>query len=239
VDTNNNLEAPPAPALRIRLLNLFVRIFPRRFFVFFRACTDAKFSFHPLLLCRKMSPTNSNLPSNYRFDLLNDHWLNTIISHKDALSAEVYRNRLVKGDCCYCLEADGELVAYQWITRDSCCIFRGMNHEIDFLPLTSTQAFTYDFYTYRTHRNKGYGSLLKKQVYKALSACGVNEVMSCVLSNNRESRNIHLREGFSLKALPHNYRIMNWTTTLWGNEAKVKETAAWLSGISATLRTET
>jgi GNAT superfamily N-acetyltransferase len=233
---NSNIEQAPAPALNIRLLDRLVRIFPRRLFILFSARTEAKFSFHPLLLCRSLSPANPDLPAGYAFDLLNEDWLNAMIHHKEALPAAVYHNRLAKGDQCYCLAVNGELVAYQWVTRQTCCIFRGMDQEIDFLPLEPNQAFSYDFYTYRNHRNKGYGSLLKKHFYKAISEKGGSEIISCVLPNNKESRNIHLREGFSLKALPYNYRIKNWSTTLWSSEAKVNETVVWLEQIRKTLK---
>lgn len=231
-----NTEVFPEPALKVRLMDQLVRFFPRRLFAFLRPRVEYKYAFHPLLLTRKPLADDPDLPAGYRFCALDERLLAAMMSHKEALPEEVYRSRLAKGDLCYCLEVEGKLVTYQWLSSTSCAIFRGFEREIVFLALTPAQAFTYDFYTYRDCRKKGYGSLLKKQVYRTIAEKGITEVMSCVLPTNRESRNIHMREGFTVKALPYNYRIMDWSVTLWGNARALRQTQAWWKRCAENLR---
>ena len=175
------------------------------------------------------------LPTGYRFAPLDDAALQQLLSHPEALPASVYQNRLAKGDVCYFLSVNDELVTLQWISTSQCAIFRGFDKGMDFLALAPHQAYTYDFYTYRNKRKQGFGTILKQQLLPWLAAQGYTELLTCVMHDNRESLKIHLKMRYSLKALPCNFRLMDWQWTTWGNQQQIAEARRWLDSLTNAL----
>jgi len=223
-------------SLPLKLQNGFVTYFPRKHFGFLRHSVQDKYYSHPLLLSKPLQhSTAAPLPESYRFGLIDDTRLQQMLSHPEALPASVYYNRLAKGDLCYFLSVNDELVNYQWLSISQCGIFRGFDKGVDFLALAPHQAYTYDFYTYCNKRKFGYGTILKQQLLADLASRHCSELLSCVMHDNLESLKIHMKLNYSLKALPCNFRLMDWQWTTWGNDKQVDETRQWLERFTRNL----
>jgi GNAT superfamily N-acetyltransferase len=216
-------------SLPLKLQNRFVQYFPRKYLGFLNHTVQDKYYLHPLLLSKTLhaglAPT---LPTGYRFGSLDQASLQQIMSHPEALPGAIYQNRLAKGDACYFLSVNDEVVSFQWISTSSCGIFRGFDKGVDFLALAPHQAYTYDFYTYRDRRKRGYGTILKQQLLAYLAAQGHTELLTCVMYDNQESLKIHLKLHYNLKALPCNFRLMGWQWTTWGSQKQITEASDWL-----------
>ncbi|MES2625360.1 MAG: GNAT family N-acetyltransferase [Pseudomonadota bacterium] len=225
-----NISAPRYLAsLPLRLQNNLIALFPRKYFGFLRHAVEDKYFSHPLLLNKPLQATTPPpLPDGYRFGLIDTAGLKQIMAHREALPASVYHNRFAKGDVCYALSVNDEIVTLQWISTSQCGIFRGFDKGVDFYPLAPHQAYTYDFYTYRNKRKFGYGTVLKQQLLAALAARGCSELLTCVMYDNLESLKIHLKLNYTLKGLPCNFRLMDWQWTTWGSDKQVDETRQWL-----------
>jgi hypothetical protein len=234
------MEPIPAPryisSLPIRLQNNFVTYFPRKFFRFLRHDVQDKYYSHPLLLSKRLRAGPAPpLPAGYRFGQADSSLLQQIISHPEALPPHVYHNRLDKGDSCYFLSVNDEVVTLQWLSTSHCGILRGFDRGVDFFKLAPYQAYTYDFYTYLNRRKLGYGTLLKQQIVANLAARHFSELLSCVMHDNIESLKIHMKMNYSLIGLPCNFRLMDWHWTTWASPGQLEETREWLEAVNRTL----
>jgi len=154
--------------------------------------------------------------------------IRAIASHAEALRGADYQDRVRKGDVCYLLKANGEIVSYNWIRFDRCCVFCSYQWEIGFLPLNERQAFTYDFYTYRKHRRAGYGSLLKQHMLSDLRERGIQEVFSIVYRHNYDSLRIHLRLHYDVRYLFNGYQLLSWTRYRLIPKSRLRGLPVWV-----------
>lgn len=216
-------------SLPLKLQNRLVTYFPRKYFAFLRHGVQDKYFYHPLLFSKSLqSSTVPPLPAGYRFGLLDDAGVRQIMSHPEALPTIGYYERLAKGDLCYCLSVNDEVVTMQWISTSHCGLLRGFDKGVDFLPLAPHQAYTYGFYTYSNKRKLGYGTTIMQQMSAYLASRHYSELFSCVMYDNPESLKTHLKLNYSLKGLPCNFRLMDWRWTWWGSDKQVDETRQWL-----------
>jgi GNAT superfamily N-acetyltransferase len=197
-------------------MNLLVRYFPVRPFQRFAAPGLGKVISHPLLLKKNLvrgaSPGNRE---HYVVALANVRDLACIAQHAEAFPEKYYQTRLRRGDTCYCLRVNGEMVAYSWICFTCCSVHCAFENEIEFLQLQNHQAYSYDFYTYRNCRGKGYGSYLYERLEAALLDRGVTELYAAVYQYNYTSLKIHLRMDFDLVTGIANFRILRWAKSFW------------------------
>lgn len=202
---------PRRPA-RFRLLNLLVRLFPSR----------SKYRNNAILLVRHIN--NASLKTEagkYQFGWAEQNDINRIASHPEARSKDVYQTRLEKGDRCFCIKCNDEIIGYNWIAFQRCCHLCGSCYEFEFFPLNRNQAFTYDYYIYQKYRGQGMAISLKKQLIIALKSDGIDEIYTLVEPTNVPSMKIHLRLGYEPVCMVYSYRILNWRksfTHLSGNQ---------------------
>lgn len=172
------------------------------------------------------------LPDGIEFSVLTDDEIDRIAAHDEALRRIDYRDRQKNGDICYGLKAAGNIVSYNWIRFNECCVFCSFPWEIKFLPLNEKQAFTYDFYTYKQYRKKGYGTLLKRRLLQELRANGIEEIFSIVYRHNYKSLKIHLRLNYDAGYLFNGYQLLDWTHFLLIEKSELPEMSRWIDQFS-------
>jgi GNAT superfamily N-acetyltransferase len=219
----------PKQDLSARLLKKFVHNFPRRFFKHSPQASH-KYVFETLLLKLALSeqPFQKTVADS-EFGMLTENVLLEIISHEEGLPEQVYRQRLAKGDICYYQKIAGELVSYSWISFLICGIYNGFNKGIYFKPLATNEAYTYDFYTYKKFRKKGYGSSLQYYLLADLYQRGKRYLFACVAETNANSLKIHLNFNYQLSSVITCFRLMGWHYTMWSTNRRLKKVSCWLS----------
>lgn len=205
----------PARPLRFRILNQIVRLTP----------VPVKYCHNAILMKKTpdeaMSPT---VPDGHDFRPATRSDLDFIIKHPEALVRDVYTRRLNRGDQCYCLSDGKEILSYNWVAFSSCCVLCGFTHGIEFFPLSEGQAFTYDFYTYKSRQGGGFGTLAKNLLVSTLARQGIREIYTLVMPYSTASLKIHLRLGYEPVCMVYGYRILGWNRTFYGKP----QDKAWL-----------
>ena len=156
-----------------------------------------------------------------------DAAIKQIMQHQDALPKAVYRQRIAQGDSCFILLNKKRVVAYNWVSYSKCAVYRGFKKEIEFLTLNSNQAFTYDFYTYKNDRKKGYGSIIKQFLLEYSAQNGVREMLTCVDQDNHASLAVHINIGYKPIAVIYLARIMNWTISFQSSNTELNKIKKW------------
>lgn len=138
--------------------------------------------------------------------------------HPEATSPGAYARRVARGDICYCLKRGEELIGYQWVARRSACLYCGFGprYELLFFPLQPHQVFMYDSYVYRAWQRRGYGTLIRKLVYKEMQRMGIRESFALVALDNVPAMRITLALGDEPWCLAVGIRIRNWSKMLLG-----------------------
>jgi len=233
--TDNQLVAElPKRNIFNRFFVKCFKYFPRRIFSFLSS-EEFKIYQQTLLLRKhlvsqkRLKDVKSQLPDNITIGLLGENVLTQMLAHKEALPEYVYHQRLKNGDVCYYQLDNGVLVNYNWISFTKCSTYRGFDKEIYYLELTRSQAFTYDFYTYKCARRQGYGSSLKEYLIADLAESGIKEIYSSVEPENRKSLNIHLRFGYQLVNVVQNFRLMHWSFSIWAGKSYCNKIILWLN----------
>jgi RimJ/RimL family protein N-acetyltransferase len=209
----------PVRPLRFRFMNQVVRFTP----------TSEKYCHNSILLRKFLDDEGPAIvPDGYQFRLGTQEDLEFMINHPEALSSQVYINRLKRGDKCYCL-CDGQgILSYNWIATSACCVLCGFPRGLEFFTLRQGQAFTYDFYTYKAHRRDGLGKLTKMLLLRTLFGNGVREVYSLVMPYGTASLKIHLRLGYESVSMVYGYRIMGWSRTYFGRPEHRARLDRWI-----------
>jgi GNAT superfamily N-acetyltransferase len=218
----------PAFPFRVRLLNGLVKYFPRRL-VPAGACLElSKFVAHPTLLSRTLSDKDRfNLPAEFELKIASDQEVSQLACHAEGLPLDVYQKRLHEGDKCICLYHQNELVSYNWLAFVRAGIFLGLDKQINIMRLKANQVFTYDFYTYNAHRNRGYGKLLKSGIFQFALSERIHEVLTCVHADNAASLAVHIKQGYNLKSMVFCARIMDWTVSFLSTPIQTSRYQAW------------
>ena len=219
-----SLGYPPRP-ISFRILNLLVGYIPLK----------KKYCHNSILMrkCLREVASPTDLPRDDEFSTADNMDIDAIMRHPEALPAKIYRKRLAAGDCCYCLRHHGEIIGYNWLSRDTCCILRGFEKGIEFLPLVEGQAFSYDFYVYKNHRRMGVGTAMKRQLLWLLRSQGYNEVFSVVMPNNLVSLKVHFSLGFDAEYMVYGYRIGDWVWTYYDREGDRSRLNSWVARAKA------
>lgn len=222
---SDKLQYPVRP-LRFRLLNRLVRYVP----------VTEKYGHNSILFKKVLNERETiAVPAGYEFRLAGTGDLAAIAGHPEALAAAVYAKRRERGDRCYCF-SDGEgIVSYNWVARRRCCVLCGYARGIEFLPLRTDQAFTYDFYTYKTRRGSGLGSLTKRLLVQALEREGVREVYTLVMPYSTASLKIHLRLGYEPVCMVYGYRVLGWSRTFYGKPGDRRWLDEWIGEFKAAM----
>lgn len=210
----------PTRPLRFRLMNLLVRCAP-----------VAMKYYHNSILMRKTihGAESVDLPEGLKFRSASQEDLDFIIGHAEALRANVYSRRLQRGDRCYCLCDDREVLSYNWVATAMCCVLCGFERGLEFLPLSDGQAFTYDFYTYKASRGSGLGGRMKRLLLQELARRGVREVFSLVMPYGTASIKIHLVAGYQPVCMVYGYRLRDWRQTYFGKPRDKPWLDAWFN----------
>jgi Acetyltransferase (GNAT) family len=193
----------------VSILSLLVRIAP----------TGRKF-FNPYVVFRREYRHVDEPPA---LDGLQGVWAGTqeieyMDKHPEATSPSAYAKRAARGDMCYCLKRGEELIGYQWVARRSACLYCGFGpgYELLFFPLRSDQAFMYDSYVYRAQQRRGYGTLIRKLVYKEMQRLGIQESYALVALDNVPAMKITLELGDEPWCMAFGVRIRNWSKMMLG-----------------------
>jgi len=226
---NKNFPVLKLSNTKAKLLMWLVKLFPRRLIPTRLIHIKDKFIASPLILKKDISPTLNNLNLAKDMEcLINDEGaIQQIMQHQEALPEAVYRQRIAQGDSCFILLNEKTVVAYNWVSHSKCAVYRGFAREVEFLVLNSEQAFTYDFYTYKNHRNKGYGLIVKQFLIKYLAQGGVKAMLTCVHHDNHASLAVHFNIGYKPIAVVYLARIMNWTISFQSGDKELYTIKQW------------
>jgi hypothetical protein len=170
------------------------------------------------------------LPDGLTFFVLGDDDIRRLAKHEEARNKIDYFDRVRNGDICYGLSRDGELLTYNWIRFNRCCVFCSYAWELGFLPLSETQAFTYDFYTYKAQRKNGYGTLLKEHLLAELNSKGIDEVFSIVYRSNYASLSIHFRLDYEVRYLFNGYQLLDRSSHILIPPDDLPRLGEWITG---------
>ena len=227
VPTFPKMETP------VRLAAYLTRRFPRRIFRHLKM-QQSKFVQDVLVL--KIALTEADYPelgSGLKIGLLDETSLQEMIANAEGLPESVYRRRLELGDICYCLKTDGKLACYNWISLTRCATYCGFEQEITFRTLSDLQVFTYDFYTYKAYRNRGYGLLVKKHLLTDLYRRGRRVLLNFVEPDNDASLQIHFKLHYRLEAVVTNIRLMNWGCSFQSKTPRTAMVEQWITSYKA------
>jgi len=155
--------------------------------------------------------------------------LRFIGSHPESLPGVVYSRRIDRGDTCYVMRREGEILGYNWVSHTTAAVMRGFDLEIDFLELGPGERFTYDFYVYRELRGGGHGGSLKRMLLGQLAAEGGEQVMSLVDPENIPSLRVHHRLGYVPIDVVYGYRVGGWRRSWFGGSPDSAELAEWMN----------
>ena len=222
---------PPRP-LRYRLLNQVVRRLPVR----------GAHALNGFVLGRALGPADAGMAEEMKvagapavtlaLHEADESAVAAIVAHPEALPEFVYRNRVAAGDRCLVLHADGEPVAYNWVSHARCCVLCGYPQAIEFATLAPGEAFTYDFYTYRAQRGRGYGHAIKRRLLARLAAEGVGRVCTVVMPHAGASLKIHLALGYRMESMVYGYRVNAWQYTRCSRARERPALEAWLAAFA-------
>lgn len=200
----------PRPGPLVSILSLLTRIAPTR----------RKF-FHSYIVFRREYKVVDEPPA---LDGLRSVWagaqeIEYMDKHPEATSRRAYARRAARGDSCLCLKRGEEIIAYQWVARKSACLFCGFGtgYELLFFPFRSDQVFMYDAYVYRAHQRQGYGTLLRKLIYKEMQKQGIREQYALVALNNIPALKITFALGDEPWCMAYGVRIRNWGRMILGH----------------------
>lgn len=199
----------PRPSPIVSILSLMVRAAP----------TGWKFYNRSILFRRQYGEMDQAPPP----DGVQSAWagpkeIEYIDKHPEAPAPGTSARRVARGDRCMCLMQDGEVIAYQWVTRRSACLFCGFGprRELQFFTLQPHQLFTYDSYTYAAYRRKGYGTVIRRTLHKAMHDAGVREAYSLVAPENTASISLTLQSRFEPLCMAYGFRIRGWGKMILG-----------------------
>jgi ribosomal protein S18 acetylase RimI-like enzyme len=195
------------------------------------APTRWKFYDESIMLRRSLSASEcAVLPEGHAWIWAGPDELKFIDGHPEATSRSAYDRRQARGDSCLCLMKGGELVGYRWIAWHTGCLYCGFGpgQEVTFLPLRKNQAFLYDLYIYKAHRERGYGTLLLELTFKALAGRGIDEVFALVDPDNHAVIRLDQRLGFEAVRMAYAFRIRQWRTMLYGPRDEQMQLQAWM-----------
>ncbi len=230
--TEKYLSSYPRLPRRIRVLDGFVRNFPRRVFKPFRPKQEEKFVSHLLFFKKPLRRGEFSMtPSPYELGIATADIVDRLIAHREAFPREMYYSRLNRGDACYYLAHEGQVKSYQWVNFRECALVWGFTNTLNFFTLPDDTAYAYDFYTYSDARGKGFGSLLKQYMWADLAGKGFSSVVNGIHHYNFVSLKVHLDAGFELQRLYYLYQLMSWQGVFRGTEAETREVAAWLQSL--------
>lgn len=202
-------ELPEATrcAMVQRALDLGVRLAPFRW----------KLSLHSILFRMDLfDGPDTKGGKHVDLDWANERDLASIATHPEGYGWEAYDRCLRRGDACYRLKLDGEIVCYNWVAFHKCCLLCGFRSGVEFLPLRSGQVFTYDLYTYLKFRNRGFGAALKRALYGALRHRGVKSAYSSVTPDRVPSIRIQIRLGAEAERVLYAFRMRQFATVFLG-----------------------
>ena len=229
--TSSNKDLPPAApplGMRVRLLDFLVNFFPRRLVPTQYYSVSDKFCMHTIMLKKQLSTENkTSQPVDFELGIAEHDVLASIMSHPESLAESVYHRRIEMGDTCCYLKVNGQLASYNWMSSSHCGIFRGFDKIINFKKLLPQQVYSYDFYTYKKQRGKGYGSILKTYFFPHLASLGKTEVFTCIEPDNKESLAVHFKYGYLPVSMVHNFRLLDWTYTIRGNRRSNRRLGKW------------
>lgn len=221
------MTKPPPRPLHVHLLNVLVRLAP----------VTRKHHHNSILMRKTLDGLDVvEAPAGHELRLATAADRDAIAAHAEALPGEVYGRRLRRGDRCYCLCAGREVLSYNWVAATQCCVHCGFEEGMDFLPLRVGQAFTYDFYTYRSRRREGLGRMMKHLLLRELAREGVREVLSLVQPSNTASLAIHLGAGYEPVCLVYGYRLRGWTRTYFERPERRPGLDAWMRDLDGAPR---
>jgi GNAT superfamily N-acetyltransferase len=214
--------------LWVELLNLIVRLAP----------TGWKHYHNSILFRGQTAVSPVVVPASYEWKLAGPKEIQYMDTHPEATSPTAYARRAQMGDRCVCLKQGGELVGYQWIRFKRCCALCGFTDamELPFLPLAANQAFFYDLYTYKAHRKRGVGTLIRKLADQGLSEMGIDEVLSLVSPQNLPALRLRTLMQEKPDRMVYGYRIRNWHQTFLGPLGDTQLLAWWDQFSAATNR---
>jgi GNAT superfamily N-acetyltransferase len=230
-----HLNAPVFPEMDpgVRYASFLVKLFPRRIFRLLRV-EHSKYVQDALVMKTVLREVAyPECAQTCQLDLLDDSVLAQMIAHPEGLPESVYRRRLAQGDICYIQKVDGTLVSYNWVSLTRCGTYVGFDKEAIFRALSDIQCFTYDFYTYKAYRNKGYGFLLKNYLLADLYRRGRQELLNCIEPTNDISLRIHFKLNYQLDSIVTNFRLMKWC---WTNHSTPRRKALvenWMADYKA------
>ena len=235
LDTKKYLATYPANPLRVHAADTLVKYFPRRYFTWRSPSVQDKIISHTLVF-RKNLTTLRNITNDQEYDLgvADEAQVLKLAEHKEAFPLHTYLNRLKAGDECFYLAIGGEIKAYQWVSYRQCKIYCGFDSEFGFLDLKQDESYTYDFYTYRSSRGKGYGQALKRYTWQELAHHQKNLLYCAIHHENFISLRIHLKSAFRLQGLSYLYRLMALTRVIHGTQEEVARVARWLDSLGLT-----
>lgn len=203
-------EYPPRD-LKFLAMNLAVRLIP----------TSWKYWGNSVLLKTLIVDAGPvSLPVPFTWTWTGPEEIDYLDRHPEATSPTAYPRRAARGDRCLCIKQGSDVACYRWVTTRSGCILCGFGPkmEITLFPLKPRQAYSYDLYTYQKYRGQGVATMLMKLLFQALRAEGIDEVLSCVSSDNHASLRLQLRLGAQPQRMVYNYRIRSWSKTFLGVE---------------------
>jgi GNAT superfamily N-acetyltransferase len=204
---SHTLPSAIRPALFQRMLELAVDVAPFRWKLSER-----------LILIRTdiIGATTSEFSDGLEAGWADETDIKLIATHPEGYGSEVYNACVGRGDKCFCLKKHGEIVTYNWVAFRKCCLLCGFRSGVEFLPLLSNQVFTYGFYTYSKHRNKGLGTLLKSALYAALKRQDVDQVYSLIAADNPAPLRVHLHVGGRPERVVYAFRLRRFARVFLG-----------------------
>jgi len=225
-----DLQHPlPRPNPIVSILSLMVRAAP----------TSWKFYNRAILFRRQYGEMDeASLPDGVQSEWAGPKEIEYIDKHPEAPAPGTSARRVARGDMCMCLKRGEEVIGYQWVTRRSACLFCGFSpkYELLFFPLQSHQMFTYDSYTYAAYRRKGYGTVIRRTLHKAMRDAGVQEAYSLVAPENTASISITLQSRFQPWCMAYGFRVRGWSKMILGPHPDA-ELSQWINAFKAQSQT--
>ncbi len=229
---NRFLDSYPPTPRRIRMLDFMVRNFPRRLFKAIWPGQQEKFISHLLFFTKPLSPEDTFVNTTpFELGIADSRIINYLASHREAFPAEMYYNRLARGDACYYVAHEGEVRSYQWVNFRECALVWGQANSLTLTRLNEDEAYLYDFYTYSDARNQGFGKLLKLYVWSDLFGKNFASICNGIHHDNFVSLKLHLGSEFKLKNLYYAYQLMSWQGVFKGTRSETLAVKNWLASL--------
>jgi GNAT superfamily N-acetyltransferase len=140
----------------------------------------------------RVRPEIESLDGRLEFRELGPSEVHLIATLAERPRSEAKMRALLEIGTCIAAFEHGELVAYNWYTRDK---LRGMTGADPIAELPSDCAYLFDMFVCRRARGHNVAALLRNYVHKQLSAQGVRHACSISLAFNQSTRKFKAKLG--------------------------------------------